>query len=232
MSRSVLASILLSVLICLAGTGLPAGAQTDRPPFGLPFATPPGPDTWTLVQAYGNTAGAYTMRRIWYGSGQGIHFGIDFGARCGTQVVAIGDGAVLAIDNLGYGSGPHNLLIAHPNGYVSLYGHLLKRPDLSVGQAVKRGDPIALTGDPDLTCSSRPHLHLEVRDRTLNHALDAANFIDTDWDMLMLAGGFGRGFQRNLDNPRQWQLMTDQPEIYWGGPLVNDYQHTWPYDWR
>jgi murein DD-endopeptidase MepM/ murein hydrolase activator NlpD len=172
------------------------------------------------------------MRRIWYGSGQGIHFGIDFSARCGTQVVAIGDGVVQIVDNLAYGSGPHNLVIMHPNGYASLYGHLLQRPDLQVGQQVKKGDPIALTGDPDLTCTSRPHLHLEVRPRGLNGTVNAVNFINANWDALALVGAFGRGFQRNLDNPRQWQTLQDQPEIHWNGPLINDFPRTWPYDWK
>jgi len=226
--------LLAGLLFSLGISGAPSQAQyaNARPPFGLPFATAPSPETWLLGQSYGNTSGAYAMRRIWYASGQGIHFGIDFSVRCGTQIVSVGDGAVLAIDNLGYGSGPHNLLISHPNGYVSLYGHLLKRPDLRVGQGVKRGDPIAVTGDPDLTCSSRPHLHLEIRDSTLNHALNAVNYIDADWDMLALTGSFGRGFQRDLDDPRKWQLMQDQPDITWGGPLLNEFQHGWPYDWK
>lgn len=226
--------LLLGLLLSLWFTGTPIQAQSAslRPPFGLPFATPPGPTTWLLGGSYGNTTGAYANRRSWYNSGQGIHFGIDFSARCGTQVVSIGDGTVLAIDNLGYGSGPHNLVILHTNGYASLYGHLVQRPDLRVGQGVKRGDPVGLTGDPDLTCTSRPHLHLEVRDSTLGHALNAVNYIDADWDMLALTGSFGRGFQRDLDNPRKWQLMQDQPDIYWGGPLLNDFQHTWPYDWK
>jgi murein DD-endopeptidase MepM/ murein hydrolase activator NlpD len=227
----ILAIVLVTSLFGQAGSTV-AGQVGERAPFGLPFATPPGPSTWLLGQAYGNTTGAYGMRRIWYGSGQGIHFGIDFSAKCSTQIVSIGDGSVLAIDNLGYGSGPHNLLISHPNGYVSLYGHLLQRPDLRVGQGVRRGDPIAFTGDPDLTCTSRPHLHLEVRDSTLNHALNAVRFIDADWDMLALTGAFGRGFQRNLDDPRKWQFMQDQPDITWGGPLLNDYLHAWPYDWK
>ena len=172
------------------------------------------------------------MRRIWYASGQGIHFGIDFSARCGTQVVAIGDGVVRVVDNLAYGSGPHNLVIMHPNGYASLYGHLLQRPDLRVGQQVKKGEPIALTGDPDLTCTSRPHLHLEVRPSSLNGTVNAVNFIDANWDALALVGAFGRGFQRDLDDPRKWQTMQDQPEIHGGGPLINDFRNTWPYDWR
>ena len=221
------------VLVISLMNVVPVQAQTQTPPpFGLPFNTPPGPTTWLLGQAYGNTTSAFAMRRIWYASGQGIHFGIDFSARCGTPVVAIGDGTVQIVDNLAYGSGPHNLVIMHPNGYASLYGHLIERPNLQVGQTVTRGEVIAHTGDPDLTCTSRPHLHLEIRPRSLNGTVDAVNFIDANWDALALVGAFGRGFQRNLDHPRQWQTLQDQPDIYWGGPLINDYKNTWPYDWR
>ena len=164
--------------------------------------------------------------------GQGIHFGIDFSARCGTPIVAIGDGKVLKVDAREHGSLPHNLLIAHPNGYVSLYGHLLERPKLSVGQIVKKGEQIGLTGDPDVTCTSRPHLHLEIRDRSLGRALNAHKLIDADWDALALTGSFGRGFQRDLDNPRKWQTLWDQPDIRFGGPLINEFEQTWPQDWR
>lgn len=200
--------------------------------FGLPFAEPPGPDTWLLGQAYGNTTGAFARRREWYRAGQGIHFGIDFSARCGTPVVAIGDGVVLKVDAREHGSAPHNLLIAHPNGYVSLYGHLLERPPLRVGQRVRRGEVIGLTGDPDLTCASRPHLHLEIRDRTLSRAFNAHRLIEADWDALMLIGAFGRSFQRDLDAPRKWQTVFDQPDIRFGGPLINEFKNTWPRDWN
>ena len=70
-------------------TPRPAAAQSARP-FGLPFADPPGPSTWLLVQAYGNTTTAFRWRLSQYGAGQGLHFGLDFSARCGTTVVAIG----------------------------------------------------------------------------------------------------------------------------------------------
>jgi len=223
------------VISCISATTyapMPANAQTEAPPFGLPLADPPGPDTWLLGQVYGNSSGAFVRRREWYGAGQGIHFGIDFSARCGTQVVAIGDGTVLKVDAREHGSLPHNLLIAHPNGYTSLYGHLLERPKLSVGQQVKKGEPIALTGDPDVTCTSRPHLHLEIRDRTLGRALNAHKLIDADWESLALAGSFGRGFQRDLEDPRKWQTLMDQPDIRFGGPLINEFESTWPRDWR
>jgi murein DD-endopeptidase MepM/ murein hydrolase activator NlpD len=203
-----------------------------RAVFGLPFAEPPGPDTWLLGQVYGNTTGAFARRREWYRAGQGIHFGIDFSARCGTPIVAIGDGVVLKVDAPEHGSAPHNLLIAHPNGYVSLYGHLLERPPLRVGQRVRRGQVIGLTGDPDLTCNSRPHLHLEIRDRTLGRAFNAHRLIDADWDALMLVGAFGRGFQRDLDDPRKWQSVYDQPDIRFGRPLINEFRNTWPRDWN
>lgn len=54
-----------------------AAASQDVAPFGLPFATPAGPNTWLMAQPYGNTTGAYRQRRTTYGAGQGIHFGID-----------------------------------------------------------------------------------------------------------------------------------------------------------
>jgi murein DD-endopeptidase MepM/ murein hydrolase activator NlpD len=224
---------LLSVLIALltlAGNQ-PATAQ-EQAPFILPFADPPSPSTWLLGQVYGNSTGAFARRREWYQAGQGIHFGIDFSAKCGTPVVAIGDGTVLKVDAPEHGSAPHNLLIGHPNGYTSLYGHLFERPNLRVGDVVKQGQVIAQTGDPDETCTSRPHLHLEIRDRTLGRAYNAHRLINADWDMLSLIGSFGRGFQRDLDEPRKWQSITDQPDIRFGGPLINEFKNTWPQDWR
>lgn len=221
------------VVLSSAASPAPVTAQGEAEAvFGLPFAEPPGPDTWLLGQVYGNSTGAFARRREWYRAGQGIHFGIDFSARCGTPIVAIGDGMVLKVDAPEHGSAPHNLLIAHPNGYVSLYGHLLERPLLRVGQRVRRGEVIGLTGDPDLTCTSRPHLHLEIRDRTLGRAFNAHRLIDADWHALMLIGAFGRGFQRDLDDPRKWQSVFDQPDIRFGGPLINEFKDTWPRDWN
>jgi murein DD-endopeptidase MepM/ murein hydrolase activator NlpD len=221
----------LLVAILVALTVSPVMAQ-QRPPFGLPFATPPGPETWLLGQVYGNSTGAFARRREWYKAGQGIHFGIDFSARCGTPVVAIGAGVVIKVDAPEHGSAPHNLLIDHENGYVSLYGHLLERPALRRGERVTRGQLIAQTGDPDLTCTSRPHLHLEVRNTALNRAFNAHNVIDADWESLSLLGSFGRGFQRDLDDPRKWQSLWDQPDIRFGGPLINEFERTYPQDWR
>ncbi len=208
-----------------------AARASETRPFRLPFSTPPGPSTWYLLQAYGNTAGAYSQRRTTYGAGQGIHFGIDFAAPCGTEVVAVGDGVVSEVDNLSHGALPHNLLIDHPNGYTSFYGHLLRRPDLVPGQSVTAGQLVALSGDPEGTCHSRPHLHFEIRDHAHTHAFNPVKLIEADWDALALVGPAGRGFERDLDNPRQWQFVDDQPDIAFGGRLLNDYANPWPPPW-
>jgi murein DD-endopeptidase MepM/ murein hydrolase activator NlpD len=226
-------ALVLGVLASAAAARAEAPEADDAKPFGLPFAAPPGPSTWLLGQPYGNTTTAYRWRISTYGAGQGLHFGIDFSARCGTPVVAIGDGQVAKVDAAEHGAGPHNLMINHPNGYASFYGHLYERPRLSPGDPITRGQVIGLTGDPDLTCTSRPHLHLEVRDAGVyRHAYNPIVLIDADWDALSLAGPFGRGFQRDLDNPRQWQFLDDQPEVAFGGALLNQYTRTWPPEWN
>lgn len=201
-------------------------------PFSLPFRDPPGPNTWLLGQTYGNTTGAYRQRDSTYRAGQGIHFGIDLSARCGYPIVAIGDGVVAKVDALEHGSAPHNLMIDHPNGYASFYGHLLETPDLVVGQAVAQGELVAYVGDPDETCTSRPHLHLEIRNAGVyNQAFNPIPLIDADWDTLALTGSFGRGFARDLSDPRRWQRLDDQPDINFWGPILNDYQDPWPLEW-
>lgn len=229
-----LASLIISLPLCLLSP-VPVGAVqvptppvvTGRPPFRLPFDAPPGPSTWYLVQVYGNTTGAYRWRKTMYDQGQGLHFGIDFGARCKTPVVAIGDGTVDEVDALSHGAGPHNLIIRHTNGLLSLYGHLFERPGLRVGQPVTAGQVVALTGDPDLTCTSRPHLHLEIRDGSYGYAFNPIPLIDADWNSLALLGGAG-SFERDLENPRQWVSLTGQPVVDFGGSLLNDYSQPWP----
>ena len=141
--RYILAILFILSLSMFPGTRFTRiHAQTTEPaPFRLPFQDPPGPHTWLLGQAYGNTAGAYRQRATTYAAGQGLHFGVDLSARCGYEIVAIGDGVVTKVDALEHGSAPHNLMIDHPNGYASFYGHLLERPDLVVGMAKDLGAP-------------------------------------------------------------------------------------------
>jgi murein DD-endopeptidase MepM/ murein hydrolase activator NlpD len=232
----VLALVLALLSVFAASTRvLNAAAQavTDRP-FILPFKEPPGLDTWYLAQTYGNTVGAFFQRDTTYGASQGIHFGIDLSAPCGTELVAMADGVILAADAMSYGSAPHNLLVDHPElGYTVLYGHLLERPQLTPGQQVMAGEVVALSGDPAETCYGRPHLHLEVRDiNNRARKVNPLSLIQADWDNLALVGPFSRAFERDLDDPRKWQHLDDQPDAYSGGVLLNDFANPWPPEWR
>jgi hypothetical protein len=195
--------------------------------FSLPFAGAPGVNTWLLGQLYGNTTGAYRRRNSDYRAGQGIHFGMDFSAKCGTPVLAIGDGVVSEVDG-SHGSDPHNLVLEHAGNLASLYGHLQVRSNLRIGQRVSKGQQIGISGDSQLTCYSAPHLHLEIRDKSHQRFLNPVGYINADWNTLALLGSFGRGYQRNLSNPRQWQSLEDQPSARRGGALLNDYARPYP----
>lgn len=93
--------LLIGVAALLTGQLPPGAARAQgQKPFILPFKGPPGVDTWLLAQAYGNTVGAYLQRDTTYAAGQGVHFGIDLSAPCGTEIVAIADGVVFAVDDL------------------------------------------------------------------------------------------------------------------------------------
>lgn len=207
----------------------PAAMAGPARPFALPFALAPGPDTWLLGQPYGNTTGAYRQRRTTYGASGGIHFGVDLTAPCRTPLVAMADGVVFAADAMNFGSAPHNLMIDHPAlGYATFYGHLFERPNLRAGETVRRGDQIGLTGDPGLSCRSRPHLHLEIRDLAHARKYNPVTLVEADWDSLALVSSLGIGFQRDLDDPRKWQRLDDQPEARVGGPILNDFARPWP----
>lgn len=226
-AAGVLALLALGLVIPAA-----AGPRDAPPPFRLPFADQPGPDTWLLAQGYGNTTFAYRARSSTYYAGQGIHFGVDFDAACGTPVLAIGDGLVVAVDNPYHGAGPHNVIIDHPNGYGSLYGHLRQRSSLKIGDPVRAGDVIGLVGDPDLTCASRPHLHLEVRSAPRHdRAYNPIPLINADWERIALAGGVPHAFQIDARQPERWTSLADQPAIEFGENLLNNYAQTWPPDW-
>ena len=206
--------------------------STAERPFQLPFTGPPGPDTWLMAQPYGNTTGAYFQRNTTYGASGGIHFGVDLAAPCGTEVAAIADGVVFAVDGP-FGSPPHNLMIDHPQlGYASMYGHLLEAPDWRPGQQVKQGEVVALVGDSAGFCYRRPHLHLEIRDLDHVRKFNPQTLIQADWDDLTLTGSGGRSFMKDLAEPRKWQSLYDQPEVRTGGPIVNDFDSTWPLDWH
>lgn len=220
---------LLAVLSLAVGAAVPTGAAVAEPPFGPPLAGPPGPGRWFISQWYGNTVWAYQNRANVYGAGQGIHFGVDFAAPCGTPVLAIGAGTVFATDGP-YGSAPHNLVIRHSNGLFSLYGHLLERPTIAVGTAVRAGQPVALVGDPaGARCDIEPHVHLEIRRAGMGEAVNPVPLVALDWERASLGlRRNGLRFALDLDEPLLWTTPGDQPDIVFGQPLINDFPRVWP----
>ncbi len=221
-------------LIILAFTVIffsPVRAQdANVKPFVFPVAAPPSPSTWLLGQLYGNTTGAFNNADRWYSAGQGLHFGIDISMPCRTELVAVADGEVMFVDDMGFGSAPHNLILRHPaQGLTTLYGHLYERPAVVPGQIVQKGEVVALSGDPDIVCDSRPHLHFEVRSLDYFTTYNPVDYIDAPWHTLAMIGSFSNAFfQQDLDNPRQWVSLDDQPPVSFGGRRLNDYAQSWP----
>lgn len=220
----------LMIVVFAFALFIPVQAQTPERPLILPLQGEPGPNTWLFGQTYGNTTGSFNRADEWYSAGQGIHFGIDLSAPCGTPVVAVADGEVMFVDDFGFGSRPHNLLIRHNAlGYVSLYGHLQSRAPVTPGQFVTQGEVVGYSGDPDETCDSRPHLHYELRSLNYQTTYNPIAVMDAPWDALATMGRFDTGlFQQDLLNARRWMTLDDQPDVTFGGRRLNAYTSTWP----
>lgn len=88
-----------------------------------------------------------------------MHKGVDLHLRANDTVYAAFDGKVRLTNYEAKGYGNY-VIIRHPNGLETVYGHLNKhlvKPD----QVVKAGQPIGLGGSTGR--STGPHLHFETR---------------------------------------------------------------------
>lgn len=126
-----------------------------------------------------------------------FHSGIDLrtNGREGLNTYAIADGYVSRIKVSPYGYGKA-LYITHPNGYVSVYGHL-SRYSKTIEEYVKKaqyqkesfeielfpqkdelkvskGEVIAYTGNTG--SSGGPHLHFEIRDEKTEYIINPLAF--------------------------------------------------------
>ncbi len=115
-------------------------------------------DSVKITQKFGNTAfakaGAY--------SGKG-HNGIDFRASTGTPIKAALTGVIVGTGNTDAQKGCYSygkwVLIRHPNGLSTLYGHL-SSINVTPGSSVETGDIIGYSGNTGY--STGPHLHFTV----------------------------------------------------------------------
>jgi murein DD-endopeptidase MepM/ murein hydrolase activator NlpD len=103
-----------------------------------------------------------------------MHRGIDLKVQVGDTVRAAFSGKVRikSYERRGYGN---YLVIRHPNGLETVYGHLSKYL-VAENDIVRAGQPIALGGNTGRSTGS--HLHFETR--FLGQALDPSLLIDFD----------------------------------------------------
>jgi hypothetical protein len=165
-----------------------------------------------------------------------FHTGIDFTTRgkTGLSVYAFDAGYVsrIKVSAIGYGKA---IYITHPNGLISVYGHLSKFSDVIQSYVttqqykqqkselelypeanqfiIKKGELIAYSGNSG--GSSAPHLHFEVRDAAgesfplnpLKYNLDLKDTIKPTFRELAI---YNLNEPSDMVNPRQYNLTTYQ----------------------
>ena len=100
----------------------------------------------------------YGSQRIFNGTAQRPHWGLDFRVPTGTPVAAMNSGTVLLARFL-YFEG-NCVVIDHGQGLLTLYFHLSEF-NVKEGDSVKRGQEIGLSGGTGR--ATGPHLHMAVR---------------------------------------------------------------------
>ncbi len=117
------------------------------------------PDIWPVAdRGEGYISDEFGWRIHPLTNKQEFHEGMDIAVWYNTPVLAAADGIVKYVGwYAGYG---YLIKIDHEFGYMTYYAHLNKFK-VKVGQKVKKGQVIALSGNSGR--STGPHLHYEVR---------------------------------------------------------------------
>jgi len=95
--------------------------------------------------------------RVFNGTLKSYHGGTDFRAAVGSSVIAANDGVVVIAKDRYYAGG--SVVIDHGEGIYTQYYHL-SALNVKVGQSVKKGNIIALSGASGRV--NGPHLHFGV----------------------------------------------------------------------
>ena len=89
-----------------------------------------------------------------------------------TPVYATADGVVKFVQPRNTGNFGRVVKISHNYGFETVYGHLIKT-NVKLGDIVKKGDIIALSGNSGR--STGPHLHYEIKYASM--VLNPKNFM-------------------------------------------------------
>ena len=131
----------------LAQIGAARGMQTDAQGWNQPFLWP----------ATGRISTLFGSQRIYQnGEAGAYHSGLDVAVPTGTVVLAPADGVVTLATATPFTLEGNLLMVDHGMGLNSAFMHL-SRIDVKVGEHVRRGQPIALSGMTGR--ATGPHLH-------------------------------------------------------------------------
>jgi murein DD-endopeptidase MepM/ murein hydrolase activator NlpD len=124
-----------------------------------------GAGTSKLISGYSgpDLAGYYMKPFIGGHKTQGIHGhnGVDYGMPVGSPLYAAAQGTAIIAKNSGYNGGYGDyVVIQHPNGTQTVYGHM-SSVTVSPGQTLVQGQLIGYSGNTGK--STGPHLHFEIR---------------------------------------------------------------------
>jgi murein DD-endopeptidase MepM/ murein hydrolase activator NlpD len=125
------------------------------------YATETPTRLWTgpfVLPLVGEVTGTFGLSRYINGEPRGPHTGLDISAVTGTPVAASNDGKVALVMDMFYSG--LSLFIDHGQGLYTMYFHL-SEVLVSEGDAVKKGDTIALVGATGRVTGA--HLHFGVR---------------------------------------------------------------------
>lgn len=104
------------------------------------------------------------------GEGAQVHIGQDYGIACGSPVKAAASGTVVQAEWAGHSG--NRVRIDHGNGLETTYNHNTSLK-VAVGQKVKRGEVVSLSGTTGN--STGCHVHFEVL--VDGHAVDPAGWL-------------------------------------------------------
>lgn len=134
---------------------LESGDRVFLPDAKIPEPPKPKLPSW-VIPGYGRVTSNFGWRRHPFNGRRHMHTGTDIGLRYGA-VRAAREGRVKFAGYMGsYGRA---IVIEHPGGWKTLYAHLSKIR-VRAGQAVAKGQSIAVSGNTGL--STGPHLHFEL----------------------------------------------------------------------
>lgn len=115
------------------------------------------PPTYIKPISGGRVTSSFGKRKAPTAGASTYHKGVDWAVSTGTKVMASSGGTVT---KAGWASGGgYVVYIKHPDGRETRYKHLSKVL-VKVGQKVKQGETIALSGNTGI--STGPHLHFEL----------------------------------------------------------------------